>query len=81
MAIETIPFDAVKYLATPEAQAVFLRDALETGDDEYISHAFTIVRALDPMLEALLPSEVSELGADRGADARRHAVNQPKRRI
>ncbi|MBS7702703.1 addiction module antidote protein [Chelatococcus asaccharovorans] len=46
MTIETTPFDAAKYLGDPESQAVFLRDALETGDAGYIAHALgVIVRA------------------------------------
>ncbi len=46
MTIETIPFDAARHLATPEAQAIFLRDALETGDAGYVAHALgVIVRA------------------------------------
>ena len=46
MTIETTPFDATKYLGDPEAQVVFLRDALETGDAGYIAHALgVIVRA------------------------------------
>ena len=46
MTTETTPFDAARYLGTPEAEAVFLRDALETGDAGYIAHALgVIVRA------------------------------------
>ena len=43
MAIETTLFDASRYLETPEAQVVFLRDALETGDPGYISHALGVI--------------------------------------
>lgn len=39
----TTPFDATKYLADPEAQAIFLRDALETGDAGYIAHALGVI--------------------------------------
>ncbi len=46
MTIETVPFDAAKYLAGPDEQAVFLCDALEAGDAGYIAHALgVIVRA------------------------------------
>lgn len=46
MTIETIPFDAAKYLGEPEAQEVFLRDAFETGNAGYIAHALgVLVRA------------------------------------
>ena len=39
----TTPFDATKYLADPEAQAIFLRDALETGDAGYIAHPHGVI--------------------------------------
>ncbi|MFA5539673.1 MAG: addiction module antidote protein [Gemmobacter sp.] len=46
MTIETTPFDAARYLGDPETQAIFLKDALETGDAGYIAHALgVIVRA------------------------------------
>jgi probable addiction module antidote protein len=39
-------FDVAKYLDHPEAIAVYLSEALETGDSEYICHALnTIARA------------------------------------
>lgn len=43
MTIETTPFDAAKYLTTPEAQAVFIRDALATGDAGYIAQALAVI--------------------------------------
>lgn len=46
MATETIPFDAAKYLDTPEAQAELVADAFETGDASYIAAALgTVARA------------------------------------
>ncbi len=36
-------FDAAQYLDSNEAIAAFLSDALETGDQAYIAHAFGIV--------------------------------------
>ncbi len=36
-------FDAAKYLDSNEAVAAFLSDALETGDQAYIAHAFGAV--------------------------------------
>jgi probable addiction module antidote protein len=39
-------FDAAKYLDHPETIAVYLSEALETGDSDYICHALdTIARA------------------------------------
>jgi len=43
MAIETIPFDAARYLETPESQAELLNDAFETGDAVYIAAALGVV--------------------------------------
>ena len=43
MPLETTPFDAAEHLDTPEAQAVLLSDAFETGDTAYIKHALGIV--------------------------------------
>ena len=43
MTIETTPFDAAEYLGSPEAQAVFFQDALETGDTGYIAHALGVI--------------------------------------
>ncbi|WP_438752584.1 addiction module antidote protein [Pararhizobium sp. O133] len=46
MAIETLPFDAAKYIDTPEAQAELLSDAFESGDAAYIAAALgTVARA------------------------------------
>lgn len=46
MTTKTTPFDAAKYLGDPEAEALFLSDALETGDAGYVAHALgVIVRA------------------------------------
>lgn len=46
MTIDTIPFDAARYLGDPAAQADYLRDAFETGDAGYVAHALgVIVRA------------------------------------
>ena len=43
MATKTMPFDAARYLASPEAQAELLSDALETGDAGYIAHALGLI--------------------------------------
>lgn len=42
----TVPFDAARYIDTPEAEAILLADAFESGDAAYIAHALgTIARA------------------------------------
>ena len=44
--IETLPFDAAKYLTDPKEQAALLSDALASGEPAYITTALgTIVRA------------------------------------
>ena len=41
-----LKFDAAKYLNHPETIAVYLSEALETGDSDYICHALdTVARA------------------------------------
>jgi probable addiction module antidote protein len=46
MPLKTIPFDAAEHLDTPDAQAFFLNDALETGDAAHIARALgTVARA------------------------------------
>src|SRR5436305_13559631 len=45
-AVKLLKFDAAKYLDHPETIAVYLSEALETGDSDYICHALdTIARA------------------------------------
>src|SRR5206468_9484188 len=44
--VKLLKFDAAKYLNHPETIAVYLSEALETGDSDYIFHALnTIARA------------------------------------
>ena len=44
--VKVSKFDAAKYLDHPETIAVYLSEALETGDSDYICHAIdTIARA------------------------------------
>jgi probable addiction module antidote protein len=46
MNLETISFDASKYLTSPESQAELISDALETGHAGYIAVAIgTVARA------------------------------------
>jgi probable addiction module antidote protein len=51
MAIETLPFDAAKYLDDEESQTFLLNDAIDTGEPGYIAHALgTIARARGGLL-------------------------------
>jgi probable addiction module antidote protein len=43
MAIVTEPFDASKYLDTPDLQALYLADLFETGDHALIAHGLGVV--------------------------------------
>lgn len=43
MALKTKPFDAARYLDTPESQAELLSDAFSTGDASYIANALGVV--------------------------------------
>jgi probable addiction module antidote protein len=43
MALKTTPFDAARYLTTPEAQAEFLTAAFESDDAGHIADAIGIV--------------------------------------
>ena len=51
MATKTFPFDAARYLDTPEAQAELLNDALETGDAGYIANALGVIARARGMSE------------------------------
>lgn len=43
MAIETVPFDASRYLESPEAQAELITDAFTSGDAGYIAAAIGVI--------------------------------------
>lgn len=51
MTLETLPFDAAKYLATPQSQAELIADALESGDAAYIAAALGVVARARGMAE------------------------------
>ncbi len=53
MSIETVPFDAARYLDTPASQAELLRDALETGDAAYIAVALDVVARARAMTDVV----------------------------
>lgn len=43
MPTKTEPFDAARYLTTPEAQAGLLSDAMRSGDAGYIANALGVI--------------------------------------
>lgn len=51
MATQTTPFDAARFLASPEAQAELLSDALESGDAGYIANALGVIARARGMTE------------------------------
>jgi probable addiction module antidote protein len=51
MTLETLPFDAAKYLATPQSQAELIADALESGDAAYIAAALGVIARARGMAE------------------------------
>ena len=41
--VKTEPFDAARYLTSPEAQEELLNDALASGDAHYVSQALGVI--------------------------------------
>lgn len=41
--VKTEPFDAARYLTSPESQAELLNDALASGDAAYVAHALGVI--------------------------------------
>jgi probable addiction module antidote protein len=51
MTLETLPFDAAKYLASPQSQTELIADALESGDAAYVAAALGAVARARGMAE------------------------------
>lgn len=49
--VKTEPFDAARYLTSPEAQADLLNDALASGDAAYVAHALGVIARARGMTE------------------------------
>ena len=49
--LKTMPFDPAEYLTTPRALAIYMSEALETGDSGYITHALGVVARAKGMAE------------------------------
>lgn len=64
MTLKTAPFNAAKYLGEPEAQEVFLCDALETCDAGYIAHALGVIVRAHGMTQ--VAQVAREAGLSRG---------------
>ncbi len=61
MAITTQPFDAAAYIEGPEAAALFMAEALETGDAGYIQHALGVLARAKGMTDL---AKISGLGRE-----------------
>lgn len=48
---KTVPFDASRYLTTPEAQAELLSDALASGSAAYVAQALGVIARARGMTE------------------------------
>jgi probable addiction module antidote protein len=51
MTLETLPFDAAKYLASPQSQPELIADALRSGDAATIAAALGVVARARGMAE------------------------------
>jgi probable addiction module antidote protein len=51
MATKTLPFDAARHLASAEAQAELLSDAVASGDAGYIANALGVIARARGMTE------------------------------
>lgn len=49
--LKTMPFDPTEYLTTPRALAIYMSEALETGDSAYVMHALGVVARAKGMAE------------------------------
>lgn len=49
--LKTVPFDPAEYLTTPRALAIYMSEALETGDPAYVTHALGVVARARGMAE------------------------------
>jgi probable addiction module antidote protein len=69
MSIETTPFDAAKYLDTPESQAELITDALESGDAKYLAHALGVVARAKGMSKIAKETGVTREGLYKALSA------------
>ena len=49
--VKTEPFDAARYLTSPESQTELLNDALASGDAGYVAHALGVIARARGMTE------------------------------
>lgn len=69
MSTETKPFDAAKYLDTPESQAELITDALESGDATYLTQALGVVARAKGMSEIAKKTGITREGLYKALSA------------
>jgi probable addiction module antidote protein len=69
MPTKTMPFDAAKYLDTPESRAELITDALETGDAQYLAHALGVVARARGMSKVAKDAGVTREGLYKALSA------------
>jgi probable addiction module antidote protein len=62
MALETEPFDAARYLGSPEAQAELLSNAMLSGDVAYVRHALGVIARARGMAQVAREAGLSREG-------------------
>jgi probable addiction module antidote protein len=65
MAIATLPFDAARYLQSPEAQTELLSDAFASGDARYIATALGVVARARGMTKVAREAGVTPEALDK----------------
>ncbi len=71
MTVNLSPFDPAQYLETDEDIAVYLDEALKTGDAGYIAHAVGVIaqtKATTALLRqiGISPEELNQFFSDKG---------------
>lgn len=69
MALETRRFDPAAYLDTPDAVAIYLSEALETGDSQFIADALGVVARARGMSKVARQAGLSRESLYRGLSA------------
>lgn len=69
MPIETTPFDAAKYLDTPDSQAELISDALESGDAQFLADALGVAARSKGMTEIAKKTGITREGLYKALSA------------
>ena len=80
MAIETLPFDAARYLQSAEAQTELLSDAFASGDARYIAAALGVVARARGMTQIAREAGVTREALYKALRGRRPEIDDAARR-